>query len=291
VSLKLTSLEFPRVYNTISSSNNNNSMIIYLYNMTGYPDASFNIIIPDGNYTPNTFTATVNNIFNVIGNGLNFLWCEIEDITLGTVFRAKNTSTEKCTGGPFAYDPTEEKYYSPNFCFSIEFTVNKEDIKVCTTNNSSQRPLYKNLGWLLGYRKKKYNVTPNDQHVNFITNPFIPLLYKGYIKSESYFGSAVDAYIFLEIDDYQNNFPTDSIISSTTDGNYIGKNILARITVTSGTYTIVNDNGSDLIFKEREYYGPVNLEKLKIRLLNRFGDVIDLNQNDYSMTLEIKQLY
>ena len=78
---------------------------------------------------------------------------------------------------------------------------------------------------------------------------------------------------------------------SDTNSNYLGKNIIARITITSGINTIVTDNASDQIFKKREYFGPVNIDKFKIRLLNRFGDVINLNNNDYSFTLELKQIY
>ena len=51
------------------------------------------------------------------------------------------------------------------------------------------------------------------------------------------------------------------------------------------------DNGSDLIFKQRDYFGPVTIEKLRIRLLDHFGKVLDLNNNDYSFALEFKQLY
>ena len=43
--------------------------------------------------------------------------------------------------------------------------------------------------------------------------------------------------------------------------------------------------------KTREYFGPVKLEKLRIRLLNKFGHVIDMNQNDFSISFEIKENY
>lgn len=276
VSLQLTSLEMPRVWNEFSSINKNNSMTVYLYNMTGFPDASYTVIIPDGNYDEDTFTCSLNNAFSIIGNGLDFLWCEIQDITYSTIIRAKSHS-EKCTGGPYPYDPTTP-FYSPDFYFTLDFNI--ED-----------RPLYKNLGWMMGFRKKRYTVRRSDQFISLTANQFIPVKYEGVIRSESFFGSTMNCYVFLEIDDFNNNFPTDSIISAVGyKGDYLGKNIIARITVNSGPNTVVNDNASDLIFKLREYYGPVNLEKLKIRLLNRFGDVIDLNQTDFSMTLEVKQL-
>jgi hypothetical protein len=51
------------------------------------------------------------------------------------------------------------------------------------------------------------------------------------------------------------------------------------------------ENGGPLSLQMREYFGPVRIEKLHIRILNRFGDVLDLRENDFSIVLEIKQLY
>jgi hypothetical protein len=47
----------------------------------------------------------------------------------------------------------------------------------------------------------------------------------------------------------------------------------------------------DTIFKKRDYLGPIRLNKLHIRLLNKFGDVVDLNENDFSFSLEVSILY
>jgi hypothetical protein len=280
VSLKVTSFEFPAVWYSISAAALNNSMTIYLYNMTGFPDASFNLIIPDGNYTQNTFVITLNNIFNLIENGLNFLWCEINDITLATVIRARNFTTDTVSGGPFPYHELSPNY-SPDFRFTLDFSV---QINGAATN----RPIYKNLGWFLGFRQSVYEVGPSNETISFTASEIIPVYYQGYIASESFFGSTLYNYLFIEIDDFQNNFPTDSIISANdAHGNYLGRNVIARITIHSSINTIIIDNAADRIFKKRDYFGPVNLEKLKIRILNRFGEVIDVKQNDYSMTLEV----
>ena len=75
------------------------------------------------------------------------------------------------------------------------------------------------------------------------------------------------------------------------NSTYLGNNILARITLTSNAFTIFIDTAQSHVFKKREYFGPVKLEKMRIRLLNKYGDVIDLMDNDYSFLLEITQLY
>jgi hypothetical protein len=41
----------------------------------------------------------------------------------------------------------------------------------------------------------------------------------------------------------------------------------------------------------REYLGPVKIKRLNVRLLNKFGDIIDLNNSDFSLAIEFKILY
>jgi hypothetical protein len=109
------------------------------------------------------------------------------------------------------------------------------------------------------------------------------------LKSESIYGSGINTYIFLSLDDFNNNFK-DSVYSG-KDTEYIHDNIIARIPVMSGSNTLMFNNPSDLVFKQRDYFGPVTVERLKVQLLDKFGDIIDLNENNFSFCLEFTQLY
>ena len=207
---------------------------------------------------------------------MRFLKKNIDLKTKCTIVRANNSLVELTKPCPF--DSTNN-YYSPNFTFTINFN----------TLSEQNRPLYKNLGWILGFKKINYDVNASNTFINISDNTQ-KIIYKGYLKSEAPFESSTNNYLFIEVDDYHNNFTTDTIISMNSSTAYLGQNIMARIT-TSDSVRVVNDNASDKIFKKREYFGPVKLEKMKIRLLNRFGDVLNLNKSDYSMVFEIKQLY
>lgn len=136
-------------------------------------------------------------------------------------------------------------------------------------------------GWMLGFKKATYTSVWNTT-----TNKFE-------ITSEASFGSAVDNYIFVEVDDFHNNFVTDTVVSViqlNDTPTYIGKNIMARIPISSNFNTIVLNNASDGLFKTRDYFGPVRLERFRIRLLNKFGIVLQM-ADDYSIAFEIKELY
>ena len=80
------------------------------------------------------------------------------------------------------------------------------------------------------------------------------------------------------------------IIKNHTD-NYLGNNIIGRLTIDGGINTIITNNNSDCVFKKREYFGPVKLEKLHIRLLDKYSSVLNLNNNDISILLELEQIY
>ena len=283
VSIQLTSFEFPNMIDCFSTENSTNSFEIGLYNVnTGdydaedYPiltDISYTIIIPDGNYMADTFQTMINNLFqNMDGIGLKFLKVEITQQT-NTIIRVNNSNID--TIGFFPYDPNDN-FYSPDFYFKLNFAI-------------KNKPLYKNAGWMLGFRNETYTIIKDNTYTNLIDS--IPSnIYEGYLISESSYGSTLDNYIFVEIEDYNNNYSTNNVISTNTN-SYIGKNVLARIVLTSGSHTTITDNAADCIFKKREYFGPIKLEKFRIRILNRFGDVIQIKQNDYSFVLELKQIY
>ena len=283
VSIQLTSFEFPNMINFFSTENSSNTFEIGVYNVnTGeydssgnqvLSDASYVITIPEGNYMSDTFQTILNNIFQSTDSiGLKFLKLEV-GLQTNTIIRANNPDID--TIGNFPYD-VSDNFYSPDFYFKLNFAI-------------ENKPLYKTAGWMMGFKQETYTVTQSEYKV-CLTTTITPTVYEGYLCSESSYGSTLDNYIFVEIDDYHNNFPTNTFVSTNTN-SYIGKNILARIVLTSGANTIITDNASDCIFKKREYFGPIKLEKFRIRILNRFGDVIQLKENDYSFVLEIKQLY
>lgn len=276
VSLQMTSLEIPNMWNSFSSVNKSNTFTIELYGVRGpnqTTDASYSttIEIPPGNYMSSEFQNTMNNIFQSEGTpGLNFINLEVS-IQTNTIIRANLLGYD--TAGQFPYD-TDSPYYSPNFSFKLIFEL----------TNQAQ---YKTAGWMMGFRQPFYTV--NSSFLTY-SEKGTPTTFKNYIISESSYGSTIDNYVFLDVNDFHNNYPTDLIVS-TNETSYLGNTILARIVLLSGANTIVWNNAGDLIFKKREYFGPVRLEKLHIRILNRFGDVLDLRGNDFSIVLEIKQLY
>ena len=162
-------------------------------------------------------------------------------------------------------------------------------------SNDLQRNIQYNCGWALGFRKGLYlDIDSTNTQVNFIDyllpSPGLgPITLEGYLSSEGVFGSSVNQYLFFAVDDFNKSFK-NSIISG-NDKSFIGDSILGRITISSSSSTFVLDNGSDKMFKTREFFGPVKIEKLQIKIIDKYGRIVDLNNNDFSFALEFTQLY
>ena len=65
---------------------------------------------------------------------------------------------------------------------------------------------------------------------------------------------------------------------------------MAKIPNASTLANIIYDDSSDRIFKTRKYFGPIKLQKLRIRLLDEYGIVVHLNNADFSLTFEVESL-
>lgn len=290
MSMNIVSMELPNVWYSISSKNNSNTFQVKIYNLEEQPDISHIIELPDGNYMAAEFVIALNNYFLNVANGLEALVSEIDPQSMQLIIRARVPTDTPSS--PCPYVETDPRY-SPDFRFILEFENYNNDAAEKEKENNynilrQYNPMQKMLGWYMGFRNSTYSVGYNNEYTNDIS--YVPVEYHGYIISEAAYGSSTQNYIFVEVNDYNKNFITDSIISITNNA-YIGNNILGRISLSAVTNNTVFNNPSDRIFKMREYLGPVKIKRLNVRLINKFGDIIDLNNSDFSIALEFKILY
>ncbi len=102
-------------------------------------------------------------------------------------------------------------------------------------------------------------------------------------------------YIFVAVDDYNNNV-NNYYVSAYTD-SINNKNILARLNLSAIALQngIYHSSGGDSLTTEyarsRSYFGPVNIQKLKITLYDEFGRIINLNNMDWSCALSFECIY
>jgi hypothetical protein len=129
------------------------------------------------------------------------------------------------------------------------------------------------LGWLLGFRNISYTIPGNST-----------------LNSESLLDLSTPRYIYLIIDEFINSNPNSFI--SPLPSSIINKNIIAKISMDYyhypfGNIIVGNFTNGYLISDVRSYSGKVNIQKLKIQLVNEYGNPIHLNGLDFSFCLEI----
>jgi hypothetical protein len=138
--------------------------------------------------------------------------------------------------------------------------------------NVDNIPVSSKIGWNIGFIKPRY--TGSNEYT-----------------SETIIEPASIRYIYLAVDDFNNNV-NDGFIGA-FNSSILNKNILARITLQGGVNIVsyYNQNNLALITYARQYFGPVDIMKLQIQLLDEYGRIIDLNNMDYSMCLTFQTIY
>jgi hypothetical protein len=152
---------------------------------------------------------------------------------------------------------------------SSEFEKKRIRFSLKFTESISQNIMI-TFGWILGFR--------NANYVNVCE-----------LTSEGLFDAGGDRYIYLCVNDYQYNNNAANIVCF--DQSILNEEVIAKIPMVNGKLSlVVNDNNAPLS-KIRLYNGPVNLSRLQIKILDHFCNIIDLNNMDFSLTLELQILY
>jgi len=283
VSMKITAIEVPVVW-YLFNEGNNTFTIETKNNPDGItPDTIHTVIIPVGSYSNSVLITAMNNIFTNMGNGLEYIIFGIDENTGKSFFRAKKSGYDDAITGlndPYLNDPNPVNPFLFNIYFYKDFT------KLCEKKTLKE---YDSLGWLLGFRSVSYSVTKNDTMYDYHTFGTAYVLYN-YVISEGAYGTSAYNYVYVDIDDFNNNFKSSGIIADNKD--YILSNtILGRISVPNPANTILFGNASDGVFKKREYFGPITITRLDLKLIDKYGNLINLQNNDWSLALEFTVIY
>jgi hypothetical protein len=137
-------------------------------------------------------------------------------------------------------------------------------------NDDRDTPLPLKFGWLLGFRNGIY-----VNNLNYVSEGVVD------ITGPNYF--------YLVVDDYVNN--VNNNFYSAFNSSLLHKNILARISLQSHTFNVLEQNNLSIVTTAREYFGPVNIQILNIQLLDEYGRVVDLNNMDFSFCLNLTTVY
>ena len=220
----------------------------------------FPITIADGNYTAPEMVQAINNQINANATLNGEVYAELNEPTCKIFFQ-------------FPIAPIADIGLAFNLDRNIQYTTPN----IVKNNNVS---LQWKLGWILGFTIAEYRMNGTG------------VAGSGVFIAEAPYDGAGSKYLYLVIDDFNNN--VNNYFVGAFNSSILNQNILARLPQYSRNEkgnSQVADDINDLTSSERNYFGPIHIQKLKIQLIDEFGRIVSLNNRDYSIALEFNCIY
>ena len=294
INMSVATYEMPLTYYAISQQSQNNCIVIQ-WELDEIITKTYTLVIPDGNYNASfqggggtPIETAINRILAgtdlVTETGIAFS----VDKTSGRSIFACNSATD-ASGNTL---PTGGLYTGTvRIVFNVTAQINRSPESASNSDLSAQndtRPLPYFLGWQLGFRTAMYELSGG---LDASGNPDIPQA----AVSEGICLISGTQYVFLCIDDYNNN--VNNYYASAYGSSTIAPNIIARLNIKQqinavGSFGVVSGESlSTSLNFSREYFGPVDIQRMRITLVDEFGRVLDLNNMDWSFALMFECVY
>ena len=297
VSMSVATYELPLTYFAVSQQYENNCILFQwestpsTYPATPLFNQQYSLVIPDGNYR----TSFQSGGGSLIENTINGILAGTEMVqNTGIAYTADPTSGRSIFACNSATDASGNRYPTYTGAMRIVFnvksgiglTANSAAELSSTQNDTRQLPYF--LGWQLGYRTAMYEMRGGLDASGNLTVPQAAV-------SEGICLISGPQYVFMCIDDYNNN--VNNYYASAYGSSTIAPNIIARLNIkqqinASGAYGLTSGESlSTSLTYSREYFGPVDIQRMRITLVDEFGRILDLNNMDWSFALMFECVY
>jgi hypothetical protein len=267
MSLELTGFELPNTYFQISKSLGNNFFWLGWQKTAPLVLNWYYIDIPDGTYNRESMQGKINTEIQK-ATGLpagSCPQCVIDTASFRTVFALPTTTTNPAAFLQLAFNRLRGGYTS---------TDASQNNLVPADIDSTDSNIAQNFGWILGFRMAEYKAST------------------AYV-SEGVYDAWGTKYVYVIVNDFNKNF--SNLIEPVYNSSLGRDNILARVslapllsTISNGTSLADQFNRGDYV---RNYFGPVDIEKMRITITDEFGRVINLNNMDLSLAITCTCLY
>jgi hypothetical protein len=263
VSMQITAIEFPVSFYGISKTYGNNYFYIeatqQLVDGGDITKQSKVVVVPDGNYNASDLIDTINTLIS--GTNHDCTQLHVDSLFKYISFHVDVSPTGSGTA-KVSVKTTEDvgnKIKSINIDFS-------RDIH----GNPDKTPVTSKIGMNLGFLKQKYQG-------------------KTSYDSDTLVEPAPLRYIYLAIDDFNNNVNNHFI--SAFNNSIMSPNILARISVKGSYFSLMMETDLNLTTEPRKYFGPVDIQKMHIKVYDDHGRILDMNNSNFSFCILFKMLY
>ena len=177
--------------------------------------------------------------------------------------------------------------------FELNFNIDNER----ALENCSENFIYQKLGWQLGFRGDKATIDCSGLTTGPFPSPVNPTASPdtASVISPGVCHIAYPRYLYIAIDDFQTSARNFFAVASPST---IAPNIVARINILSclEDKTAFKNAGApgDYLYTNkhvREYFGPTNIKKMRIQLLDEYGRLFPINNMDWSFVASFECFY
>jgi len=253
IKVRVASVEIPNVWYDFDFKQNHNTFFTICACDITNVQKTVTIQIADGNYGAVDLMATIQNQFDIQLEPLGLFFSISFD-----PFSLKTTIVHLGVSAPGAAAPTATaKPFKVNF----------------TSKPLLLQPFDFGLGYNIGFMNTLYTANTVYDVSGSLTQYSL--------TSESIVNVAPDPYIFLAVND------NESVTQQTNDNSF---EALAKIIVRGDKNMMIFDDGSTLLSNDIIYPSPVDLRVIKVRLLDVYGQSLNLNYCNFSFSLEITEV-
>jgi len=261
VSMQMSALEIPIAFYGISKHYGNSHIWIELeYDLSGSSVITSTVFqIEDGNYNAPDFIDILNAKISPKNEDGTLVYPDNMYSYIG--FTLNITQTGSGTG---------KVTIAPSGAKSNQIKRIKMDFSRDINGNADNSEISSKIGWNLGFTQHVY-----DGNTTYVADTIVE--------------PATIRYIYLAVDDF-NNSANNHFITAFNQ-SILNPNILARISLRGNYFGILMDNDLNILTEPRKYFGPVDIQRLRIRLYDDFGRILNMNNANYSFCLVFTILY
>ena len=292
ISISLAAANIPNVMFAFSNELGTNQLFIH----EDTTDIEGIVIIPEGNYVGYdasfasymggvSFADILENAINTqLSTGNRFKVSISQSTGFTTISNTTNTFTINTIKKTdiFKCDPFINEIINDNVLLlkntkkniNTKLTCNEYFTKDITTVDKSKiKPslYFQTLGYQMGFRE---------------------IIYSGKTSytSESIFNNIYSSYLYLVLEDYTGAQQSSNTFGILKNG-ILDRNILGVIPITSTVSKITFDSNANFIYKKREYFGPVDISKISVKLINQIGELVNLHKMDFNFSIQVTSIY
>ena len=292
ITMSISSLEIPLTYHNISEQLNNHKFTINVYDNGNTLIGTADIELLPGLYE-SRFTSQSQIIASNIETEVNNQIQKITDPNLSDIVDNLSFRIDKTSGfSMFNYENSNAQTIDLNSNYKIEIDFNVDNDRApseCINNE-----IYQKLGWQLGFKTDKIvldssNVILQSTTADVNMDAYASVLSNG-ICIINY-----PRYLYIAIDDFQTS--SQNLFSIASD-SIVAPNIVGRINILSmlekkTAYKQGAEPGDFFQHQQysRKYFGPTDINKLRIQLLDEYGRPFSINNMDWSFVLSFDCFY